>query len=377
MRRALLGASLCIGTLVLAQDPPDAAELARIEAAIASVQAELARTDTERSAVRAQVQASEQAIVEIRRQVRTVTEAIQTETASQAELQTRQRRLEQSRVEQQALISSYMKSAWMAGNEEYLKLLLNQQDPQQTARMLQYYRYFNAARAARIAGYNRTLTDLAAVAAELTASAARLQVRQQELTVQQQTLADSQAQRLQTLASLDSLAASRGAELQALEDRKLELERLLEELRLSIASIAVGDDQEPIGARKGKLAWPLEGRLVNSFGARQNLGDLTWEGITIAGTEGADIRAIHHGRVVFADWFSSSGLLLIIDHGDGYMSLYAHNQELYKAVGDWVAGGATIAAVGNTGGQRDYGLYFEMRRNGKAENPVNWLVTRQ
>jgi septal ring factor EnvC (AmiA/AmiB activator) len=106
------------------------------------------------------------------------------------------------------------------------------------------------------------------------------------------------------------------------------------------------------------------------------LGDLTWEGVTIAGKAGADVQAVHHGRVVFSDWFSTSGLLLIIDHGDGYMSLYAHNQDLYKTVGEWVAAGEVIAAVGNTGGNRDYGLYFEIRYNGKAENPSLWCSAR-
>ncbi len=124
------------------------------------------------------------------------------------------------------------------------------------------------------------------------------------------------------------------------------------------------------------MGWPLDGSIVQKFGSRHTLGDLTWEGVTISGNAGADIKAVHHGRVVFADWFSTSGLLLIIDHGDGYMSLYAHNQDLFKTVGEWVAAGEVIAAVGNTGGNRDYGLYFEIRHNGKAENPTLWFMAR-
>ncbi len=124
------------------------------------------------------------------------------------------------------------------------------------------------------------------------------------------------------------------------------------------------------------MPWPLEGPHLNRFGERHSLGDLTWEGVTIGASAGENVRAIHQGRVIFADWFTTSGLLLIIDHGDGYMSLYAHNQELYKTVGEWVAAGDVVAAAGNTGGQREPSLYFEIRRNGRAENPVNWCIPR-
>lgn len=377
MRCLLLGLSLLFAPLAGAQGEVDPAGLERIKAAIARVEAELAETRSERSSVFEELQNSEKAVLDVQQQLDSVAADIAAERSRGVELAAQQQALEASRVAQQARIASHMKNAWIAGNEEYLKLLLNQQDPRHTARMMRYYRYFNAARAAKIGAYNQTLAELTQVAADLAASTARLEVRQQDLAVQQASLADSLQQRQQVLAALDMLLESRGEELQRLESQKIEIELLLEELRESIASIALGADQEPISTRKGKLPWPLEGKVVNGFGARHALGDLTWEGITIAGSAGADIRAVHHGRVVFADWFSTSGLLLIIDHGDGYMSLYAHNQELYKAVGDWVAGGETVAAAGNTGGQRDFGLYFEMRKNGKAENPVNWLVTRR
>ena len=161
-----------------------------------------------------------------------------------------------------------------------------------------------------------------------------------------------------------------------MERDKIEIELLLDELQNSLADIPLDAEREPFANRKGQLIWPLNGSLINAFGTKHSLGDLTWEGVTIGATAGADIRAIHHGRVIFADWFNTSGLLLIIDHGDGYMSLYAHNQELFKTVGEWVASGEVIAAAGNTGGQREPSLYFEIRRNGRAENPVNWCIAR-
>jgi septal ring factor EnvC (AmiA/AmiB activator) len=217
---------------------------------------------------------------------------------------------------------------------------------------------------------------LAEVGARITESTAALELQQKELADQQTGLTSSQQERQQALAGLDSLLANRSEELQQLEREKVEIERLVDELRRSVVEIPVGDDLESFPARRGKLAWPLEGKVLNSFGTRHALGDLTREGVTIAALPGADIRAVHHGRVVFADWFNSSGLLLIIDHGDGYMSLYAHAQDLYKAVGDWVAGGEVVAAAGNTGGQSEHALYFEIRHDGKADNPADWLLAR-
>lgn len=367
----------CITALpALAQTPADPAELQRLEAAIARVRTELAETASERDAVRAAVLASEQQILELQQQITELAARIAQRNAELQRLASQQQALEAERRQQQHLLARYLKGAWLAGNEEYLKLLLNQQDPQQGARMARYYGYFNAARAERIAAFNLTLSSLAEVGARITESTAALELQQKELADQQTGLTSSQQERQQALASLDSLLANRSEELQQLEREKVEIERLVDELRQSVVEIPVGADLESFPARRGKLAWPLEGKVLNSFGTRHALGDLTREGVTIAALPGADIRAVHHGRVVFADWFNSSGLLLIIDHGDGYMSLYAHAQDLYKAVGDWVAGGEVVAAAGNTGGQNEHALYFEIRHDGKADNPADWLLAR-
>jgi murein hydrolase activator len=377
MCRWLSSLFLLLGSaLGCAQPAPDPAELERLNGVIAKVQAELASTRSERSAIQDEVLASERSIQVLQQQREQLETAVQTQRLQLEDLQDRQAQAEQKRQQQQQLLGAYLKSAWIAGDEEYLKLLLNQQDPLRSARMLRYYAYVSSARSARLESLRQTLVELQVLGAGILATAEELEQQQAALDEQTATLSARQAERQQALASLDSLLAARGEELRQLEMEKVEIEILLEELRRSITEIPVGTDQEPFIARKGSMAWPLEGRLLNSFGARHALGDLTWEGVRIAAPAGADVRALHHGRVVFADWFNTSGLLLIIDHGDGYMSLYAHNQELYKAVGDWVASAEVIAAVGDTGGQREQALYFEIRRNGKAENPVNWCVAR-
>ena len=359
-----------------AQTDADPAELERINTAIAKVQQELAGTRSERSTVATDIQTSEKAILANLRMIDSVQASITEQQTALEELHARQAQLDHERSTQQDLIAGYVKGAWMTGSEEYLKLVLNQEDPRRSARMVSYYRYFSAARAARIAAFNRTLEELVLVADAITASAALLEQQQATLAEEQESLAASQLQRQEVLTGLDADLASRDAELRQLERDKIEIELLLDELQNSLADIPLDAEREPFANRKGQLIWPLNGSLINTFGTKHSLGDLTWEGVTIGATAGADIRAIHHGRVIFADWFNTSGLLLIIDHGDGYMSLYAHNQELFKTVGEWVASGEVIAAAGNTGGQREPSLYFEIRRNGRAENPVNWCIAR-
>jgi len=150
---------------------------------------------------------------------------------------------------------------------------------------------------------------------------------------------------------------------------------LLEQLRKALSDIPpdIGDLQ-PFGKLLGKLSLPARGRISHHFGSRRSTGKLRWQGITIDASEGNEVRAIYHGRVAFADWLRNFGMLIIIDHGDGYMSLYAHNQALYRDVGEWVDQGDVIATIGNSGGQDQSGLYFEIRHNGTPADPSRWIA---
>ncbi|MEX2366191.1 MAG: peptidoglycan DD-metalloendopeptidase family protein, partial [Pseudohongiellaceae bacterium] len=278
--------------------------------------------------------------------------------------------------DQQNLVGQYILGAYQAGREEYLKLLLNQQSIDQSARTLRYYDYFNRARSERIAAYNATLADLRLVQEDIRLSTAALLNDRQQLGERLDELESGQLQRRSLLQELDQELASSGSELEHLLQELAAMELLIEELNRSIANLSLGEQQQAFEQMKGRLPWPAAGPLLNAFGARHDLGDLNWQGVTIAADEGEDVRAIHHGRVVFADWFSSSGLLLIIDHGGGYMSLYAHNQMLYHEVGDWVSSGEAVAAAGNTGGRRETGVYFEIRQNGRSVDPVAWCTAR-
>ena len=155
-------------------------------------------------------------------------------------------------------------------------------------------------------------------------------------------------------------------------DRK-ELERLLEAIEVAVVNLSLPDNYGAFKLAKGKMPWPVAGKKPkNLYGKSRNEGKMRWQGVSIPAKEGTPVSAIHHGRVVYADWFRGSGLLLIIDHGDGYMSLYAHNQTLLREVGEWVTAGTQVSTVGSSGGQNSAALYFEVRHDGKPANPGSW-----
>ncbi|HTR00350.1 MAG TPA: peptidoglycan DD-metalloendopeptidase family protein [Candidatus Acidoferrum sp.] len=373
--RALLIGCLWLPTLLLAASKEATREeLSQIEQSIGKVQKEIAALNHQRSDLHGKVMNSEQAINKLQRKLDDLGDEIGNERDSLNHLQTQATSLQQQRQAQQELLAGYLRSAWINGREEYLKLLLTQQNPGDAARMSQYYQYFGEARMRAIGNYNGLLNQIAAAQTAIADTTEKLAQRQAELQGQKGQLSEEQSTRQQLLAKLDTDLTDRSKKLNSLEQQRVELQLLMDELtRRSHENLASTDK---FAASKGKLPWPLQGKVVHAYGARHELGDLTYEGMDLAAPAGTEVKAIHHGRVVFADWFGSSGLLLIIDHGDGYMSLYAHNQQLHQKLGAYVQRGDVIATVGNTGGQTQSGLYFEIRHEGKAENPVSWCMPR-
>ena len=380
LRNLMIGKPVCLLLLAAlaasawAQNAPTKAEIEKITDAIAEAEAALKKTSSQRSELEARLQQAEQAMSELSGEIEATEQQIQQEQARLEDLRQRSAELEADKAAQQTLIAQYLRSAYRTGQQEYLKLLLNQEEVDRSARALQYYRYFNEARAEKIASFNRTLRELRSLRSEIAASTERLQQRRAQLGAQREELQTNQQQRLALLDELEQSLDARGSELARLKQQREEMEVLLEELR-AIAEMSLNNEGQPFGEMRGKLPWPTQGPLLNSYG-EHSLGDLNWQGVTIAAKSGAEVHAIHHGRVVYADWFTQTGLLLIIDHGDGYMSLYAHNERLYREVGDWVNSGELIAAVGNTGGQRETGVYFEIRHNGRSQDPINWCLPR-
>ena len=273
-------------------------------------------------------------------------------TARRAELAAERRTEEAALARDREALAGQIRAASMIGRQEPLKLLLNQRDPGQTGRVLVYYQYFGRARASQIAAIDAHLDELAGLDAELAAEEQRLTMLEEQQRGEVAKLQSARERRGRALVSLETESKSRAKELERLKEQQGGLEKLVRELRRALERIDKfpTDSKDAFARLRGKLAWPVAGRLVAAFG-QTRAGGVKWDGVLLAGTQGTPVRAVYHGRVVYADWLSGLGLLTIIDHGDGYLSLYGHNERLYKEVGERVTAGDTIATLGDSGGR--------------------------
>jgi len=268
-----------------------------------------------------------------------------------------------------------MKTAWQMGRESQLKMLLSQEEPETVARAMGYYRYFFEARNALLEEYRETLASLVTVEADIDASLATLTANQQSLKTEQARLGNARRDQENALAQLNASISTKSARLKKLQADRAELEKLLEAIEEAIVQLELPDNFQSFAKAKGAMPWPVEGKRSNRFGRPRNEGKMRWQGINIPAPQGSTVKAIHHGRVVYADWFRGSGLLLIIDHGDGYMSLYAHNESLLLDVGEWVTAGTPVSTVGISGGLEQPAVYFEIRYKGKPTDPARWCTS--
>ena len=277
--------------------------------------------------------------------------------------------------EQQRALTQQIRASYAMGRQGYLKILLSNEDPSQIGRTLTYYQYFNQARARRINDIGVGIARLEDLETTIGSETRQLEQLLDEQQQSQQQREQEYRHRRQILVKLNSEIGTKEQRLNQLIQDKERLVSLLEQLRKALSDIPpdIGDLQ-PFGQLLGKLSLPTRGHISHQFGSRRSTGKQRWQGITIDASEGNEVRAIYHGRVAFADWLRNFGMLIIIDHGDGYMSLYAHNQALYRDVGEWVDQGDVIATIGNSGGQDQSGLYFEIRHNGTPADPSRWIA---
>tara|TARA_B100001540_G_scaffold255363_1_gene232492 strand:- start:3986 stop:5134 length:1149 start_codon:yes stop_codon:yes gene_type:complete len=367
---------LCAALSLPALGQSDAAQtreqLRQLEKDIQRISREISSASARRDKLQAQLREAELTLGRLQRDIAATRQAMQENRRELQSLGERQAGLEQQQAAQQARIALEMKAAWRMGDRGQLQLLLNQEDPQTLARAMAYYRYFFQARNTALENYRDTLEQLAQVRSGTAAAQAGLAEKEQRLEEQRRNLGVAQDRREQALRELDASIDSKGVRLQQLQANRKELEGLLRAIEEAVVNLQVPQDYQSFSSARGKMAWPVPGKPGNRFGAARGAGDMRWQGVMIPASSGTTVRAIHHGRVVYADWLRGSGLLLILDHGDGYMSLYAHNQSLLRDVGEWVTAGMPIATVGATGGRDSAALYFEVRHQGKPVNPAKW-----
>jgi septal ring factor EnvC (AmiA/AmiB activator) len=289
--------------------------------------------------------------------------------------------LSSEKTAQSKILAQAIRNAYVVGNHSAIELLLNQEYISKSARMLHYHRLFTQAQLDSIASSQKALDAVQTVNQQLESNVADLANEQLTLSNSLQSLNDSTIERERALNQLRADIASRSSQLEQLEIDQVQLQDLVEQINRAIADIPAATQRSPFGSQLGKLPMPVNGQITDRFGSRYGEGDLTRQGITIAVSEGTPVLAIHPGRVVFSDWLRGTGLLVIVDHGQGYMSLYGANQALSKQAGNWVDTGDIVSTSGVTneltGNQRNRqaspGMYFEIRHHGEAQNPAQWL----
>lgn len=334
----------------------------------------LADAEEDRSDLEQQLAATERRIGELTRERRNLREKAEQQQQQLQELEEQEASLNETLSRQRESLKQQIRSAWMEGDAPAVKVLLNEIDPDQMARTMTYYEYLSRNTVERLEAFQKSLRELRQTQARVVVTRAELTDTEATLSKRQQELSASRKEREQTLAALKTEIQSRRSERDDLEADRKRLEKLLEEVQQAIASIPAPNESRPFRSLKDKLPWPVKGKVVSGFGDRYADGKLRRNGLLISTNEEAQIKAIHYGRVVFANWLRGFGLITIIDHGDGYMTLYGHSSSLFTSPGDWVAAGETIAVAGQTGGTDTPALYFEVRHNGKPDNPRRWLA---
>jgi murein hydrolase activator len=339
-------------------------EIERITREVSVEQVERDRLTRELKSAELSLGHSREALLEVRRER---AEGAARRAALAAEKRARETQLDDNR----AALAGQMRAAYLIGRQEPLKLLLNQKDPGLAGRMFVYYSYFGRARAGQIRLIEDDVHRLAELDTELEAEDQRLAELERQQRAQLAELEQARERRGVVLANLEVHSRGRAESLERLRGQQAGLERLVRELRAAMERYPV-QGNDAFTRLRGKLAWPVSGHLLARFG-EPRAGGVRWDGVLVATERGAPVRAVCQGRVIYADWLPGLGLLAIVDHGDGYLSLYGHNERLYKAAGEHVDAGDTIAAAGDSGGSPRPELYFEIRKGGRPVDPRPWF----
>lgn len=332
----------------------------------------LADFKSTRSSLQNSLRKSEIQIGKLQTKIKTIEQQLNTQQQKLGKLQVERRQLKSAQKQQQQHIAQQILAAYQIGQQNKIKVLLNQEDPEKVSRSLNYYDYFNRARSEQIQQYIDIISELDSLEPQISQTTENLSSARKSLLLEHKKLLSNKDQRKQNLTKINAAIKNKDQQLRKTAKDRAELEQLLATVEQTIANISIPGDHRPFKELKGKLPWPVAGNPSNRFGGRRSGSDIRWKGLSIPAREGINVKAIHHGRVVFSDWLRGFGLLLIIDHGDGYMSLYAHNQSLLSQTGEWVSSSEDIATVGNSGGQSSANLYFEIRHNGQPTDPRKW-----
>jgi murein hydrolase activator len=375
MNRFLLYCYLAIGTLWYASyAQADLSEkeqqLQAVSDKIQKLSKTLAKTKNKQEILNKELKQTEIKIADI---IQTIQQIKQDKSEIQTELAqlTKHRTQLQSKLRQQQLkLGQEVKAYYELGKHHHLKLLLDQTNAQHINRLATYITYLNKHRKQIIDETELTLENLRHTQQAIEQQEAELLALQENNQQEQAALETNRSYRQQVLTKLKQEITRQDQQIITLKENQRALEKVINRLQKKRAAAAA----KPFAQLKKKLQWPLKGKITQTFGAAIQENNLTSTGVFISANQGNNVTSIHAGEVVFADWLRGYGLLIIVNHGNGYMSLYGHNQTLFKSKGDLVTQGENLASSGNSGGNVKNGLYFEIRHNGKPINPQEWCV---
>ncbi|MEQ9563816.1 MAG: peptidoglycan DD-metalloendopeptidase family protein [Woeseiaceae bacterium] len=347
-------------------------ELEEVRERISDLKKSMDKRAAERDRITGELQAAEVQISEKRVHLQELERQRRFSEKKREELEQKLQTRQQELAAETDMLASQVRAAYTSGNQERLKLLLNQHDPATLGRQMAYYRYLSDFRGRNIQAVTGHIEELLSLHEDVAREDDRLAGLARARFAELSELNTAQEKRQQLLASLKSRIAEEGSEIQRLAAQEQDLSRLIAELGSILADYPIRSE-EPFSELKGRLTWPVAGRLLHDFG-QPRAGGMKWNGVVLSAAPGREVRAVYHGRIVFSDWLSGMGLLVIVDHGEGFMTLYGYNETLLKATGDWVAPGDVIATVGDSGGQAQAGLYFEIRQGTTPVNPRRWIT---
>ena len=367
--------SLLLPVSGAADSAPSKAELKELKSRISELSDAQSRELRERDSVQANLRKTELRISRLTREQRALEKKASKAQQRLNALEAEQATLAAEKRTQLDWLGKTVRASYQAGRQERIKLLLNQDKPDQIARLLRYQEYYQRARSDRLKAVNGELDELKAIALRVDKARQTLLNQHTDLQRHARKLQGAQKERQTTLAALNRSLEDRGNNLNQLKADQQQLQKLLQDMQRSLNGIPADLGGTPFNKLAGKLPWPLQARISTGYNSRRE-GSLRWQGVILNASPGTPVRAVHSGRVVFADWLRGYGLLTIVDHGSGYLTLYGYNQSLLRDVGEWVSAGDSLALAGSSGGNRTSGLYFEIRHRGKAVDPTRWCNQR-
>lgn len=361
---------------LVAQQDPAATEkqLQTLKQQISRLQQQVGKRQDELKGVQSELRRFDRQIGDVTAELEQLQERLGQLEQRRDSLGSDENRLLAALQEREAQIRMLLQEQYRLGRQPGVELILSQQDPQHLARMLRYYDSVSSGLAEQLKQFRQQLAELEQTRSNIAQTDTDLISTRDALVQKREALKQARAGQAEVLARLQQSQKQDHSRLGQLQQDQKQLESVLDEIRRSLEKIRLQADGLKFSQRKGKMDWPVDGAVRRSFGSQ--VDNVSYEGLLIAARSGSQVTAVHHGRVVFADWLRGYGLVLILDHGDGYLSLYGHNDSLLREPGEWVGTGETVALAGNSGGSGETGLYFAIRHQGRSIDPISWLGKR-